>query len=197
MKTNILKTTFRKGVYVSAFFTLAFVLPSCNNNPKPEDTKKEATEHNAAKFTNATEADAKFLVNAAEINLEEIQLGQLVETKSMSPEVKDLGAMMSNEHAKAQKDLQELAAGKQISLPTSITDKGQESYKKMMNEKGKNFDKAYCDMMVDGHKAAITTFEKASTDAVDPDIKAWAASMLPTLRLHLDHALTCQKMAGK
>ncbi len=186
-----------KASVLTLSISMLLLLASCSSNPKPEDTKKEATEHNDAKFSSANETDAKFLVNAAEINLQEIQLGQLAETKSMMPEVKDLGANMSREHSKANVELQELASSKQISLPTSITNDGQDAYKKMMNEKGNHFDKAYCDMMVNGHKEAIEKFEKASKDAVDPDIKAWASSMLPLLRIHLDHALTCQKAAGK
>jgi putative membrane protein len=197
MKPNTCKlftfTTALLSLSVSAIFLFA----SCNSNPKPEDPKKEATEHNNAKFSNANEADAKFLVTASEINLAEIQLGKLAESKSMMPDVKDLGATMNRDHTKADIELQELAAAKQISLPGSITNDGQEAYKKMMNESGNHFDKAYCDMMVSGHKDAIDKFEKASMNAVDPDIKAWASSMLPLLRTHLDHALNCQKTAGK
>ncbi len=55
---------------------------SCNDTPKEEDTKKVAEEHNEAKFNNrSTEKDAQYLVNVAEINLEEIKLGQLAQKK--------------------------------------------------------------------------------------------------------------------
>ena len=49
------------------------------------------------------------------------------------------------------------------------------------------------DMMVKGHKDAISKFEKASKDCDDADIRAWALATLPALRTHLDHSLTCQK----
>ena len=52
-------------------------------------------------------------------------------------------------------------------------------------------------MMVEGHKAAISKFEKESKDATDPGIRAWAASMLTALRTHLDSAITCQKECQK
>ena len=197
MKKNYFTKAACSSCLVASSFLLMLTLPYCSSNAEPEDTKVVATEHNDAKFSNAKEADAKFLVNAAEINLEEIQLGELVETKSMIPEIKDLGTTMVTGHTKALKDLQNLADGKQISLPTSITNNGQDAYKKMMNEKGNRFDKAYCDMMVNSHKDAIDKFEKASKDAYDSDIRVWAASMLPALRIHLDRAITCQKMFGK
>ena len=52
-------------------------------------------------------------------------------------------------------------------------------------------------MMVNGHKDAITMFDKASTESIDEDIKAWAIAMLPVFRTHLDHAITCQEKCEK
>jgi len=174
---------------------LAF-LPSCND-AKPEDTKDVAIEHNEAKFDNAKEDDAKFLVSAAEINLEEIQLGKLAQSNSAHADVKELGRMMVAEHTRAQSDLQALADKKQISLPLTLTENGQEANDKLMGKKGKDFDKEYCDMTVSGHKNAINKFEKASTDASDPEVREWATSMLPALRTHLDHAIACKDKCDK
>lgn len=172
---------------------------SCKDNKKPEDTKKVAEEHNEAKFDDNKnkEKDAQFLVNAAEINLEEIKLGQLAQQKSTMTDVKALGKMMETEHAKVLKDLTALAGKKSITLPAAATNDAQDAYKKLSEKAGTKFDKEYCDMMVDGHKDAISKFEKASTDATDMDIKQWAASMLPALRTHLDHSMTCQKKCEK
>ena len=112
-------------------------------------------------------------------------------------DVKELGKMMEDEHSKALKDLQALAAQKQITIPSALTDEGQDANKKLMNKTGKDFDKAYCDMMVNGHKDAIDKFKKASTDANDPDIRKLATSMLPALQTHLDHSIACQKKCEK
>jgi len=199
MKNQIqfLKSGIAQATLTSACFILVLAaLQSCSNS-KPEDTKEVATEQNEAKFDNATEDDAKFLVSAAEINLEEIQLGKLAQEKSMNADVKSLGKMMETEHTKALEDLQALAASKQITLPTSLTDDGMSANNKLMDMKSSKFDKEYCDLMVNGHKDAISKFEKASTDAADSDIRSWAASMLPALRTHLDNSITCQKQFEK
>jgi putative membrane protein len=166
---------------------------SCGNSQKPEDTKEVAEEHNEAKFDEKkTENDAQFLVNAAEISLMEIQLGQLASTNAMMDEVKQMGKMMESDHTKSLNELKDLATKKSITIPTTLTDDGQSSYKKISDKSGKDFDKEYCDMMVDGHKDAIDKFEKASNDASDPDIRQWASATLPALRTHLDHAIKCQ-----
>ncbi len=186
---------------------LAFALlgaSSCGDNQsavkqeKQEDTKKVAEEHNEAKFdTRASEKDAQFLVNAAEINMEEIKLGELAQQKSAMADTKTLGKMMVDEHTKAMGELKALAMKKSVSLPAADTKKGEDAYKKLNDMKANKFDKEYADMMVSGHKDAISAFEKASTDAADADIKQWATGMLPGLRTHLDHAMMCQKKSDK
>lgn len=190
------KLNYTAFVFLAFILFILFGMASCNNE-KTEDTKEVATETNNAKFDNKKENDAAFLVAAAGINLEEMQLGQLAQKKSTMTDVKQLGKMMEDEHSKALKDLQALAAQKQITIPAALTEEGQEANKKLMNKTGNDFDKAYCDMMVNGHNDAIDKFKKASTDAADPEIRKWASSMLPALQTHLDHSIACQKKCEK
>ena len=185
------------GISIILSMMVVLTFSACNNNPKSEDTKEVANEHNDAKFENTKETDAQFLVNAAEMNLEEIQLGQLAQNKGSMAHVKELGLMMEKGHTGSLKEVQLLAGKKQITLPASLTNDGQLAYKKLVDKSGADFEKAYADMMVDHHKAAIKKFEAASTGATDLDIRAWAASMLTVLRTHLDSALTCQKECQK
>jgi putative membrane protein len=184
---------FKKALFVIAAIAAGFGVQSCNNSPKTEDSKEVAEESNEEKFDKkAQEKDAQFLVDAAEINLEEIQLGQLAQSTSKNAEVIALGKMMEEAHTKAWKELEGLAAKKQVSIPTVSTEKGQDHYKKLSEKTGNDFDKEYCDMMVKGHKDAIDKFEKASKDCEDADIKAWASSMLPELNKHLEHSKMCE-----
>ncbi len=75
--------------------------------------------------------------------------------------------------------------------------KAVDAYQKLIDKPGRDFDKAYCDMMVDGHKKAVDRFESAAADSKDSDIRSWANSMLPILRSHLDHAMVCQAKCTK
>jgi putative membrane protein len=121
----------------------------------------------------------------------------LAEQKGTIAEVKELGRMMKDQHTKSHNDLKALAEKKSITIPMSISDKGQEAFDKLNGKPISDFDKAYCDMMVKGHKEAISKFEKASTKCTDEDIRTWAAETLPILHKHLDHALDCQKKCEK
>ena len=179
---------------IALFCVTTLGISSCDNKPKAEDTKEVAEDQNEAKTDGMkNEADAQFLVNVAEINQEEISLGKLAQQKGSMTDVKELGKMMVDAHTKAMTDLSSLAISKSISLPEAKTDDVNEAYKDMNEKSGKKFDKEYCDKMVDAHKDAISKFEKASNDAVDPDIKAMATNMLPSLNKHLEMAEMCKK----
>jgi len=88
--------------------------------------------------TTSNSKDAEFLSRAAEINREEISLGQLAEKKSSLKEVKNLGKMLEHAHAKSQKDLDALAKIKMIAVPKEETFDIQHAYLKSKAE----FDKS-------------------------------------------------------
>jgi len=173
--------------------------PACSNNKTnndnaAEDPKEAAEDHNDAKFTtNNSEKDAQFLVDAAEINLAEVNMGKIAATQGMTKEVRDLGEMMSREHQKAYDDLASLAKKKSITIPAALSDDSQKKYNTLSEKRGSDFDKDFCDEMVKGHKDAIDKFERASKESTDPDIQTWASNMLPSLRTHLDHSMSCQE----
>jgi putative membrane protein len=168
-----------------------FFIASCDNG-NPDDTKEMAEDENDARFDERkSEKDAEFLVDAAEINLEEIKLGELAQQKGTTNDVKELGKMMVQSHTNALKDLKNLAANKSVALPGSLTEDGQEAYDKLNEKSGADFNKDYCDMMVKGHKNAIERFEWASSKATDSEIRNWASAMLPTLNEHLEHSNEC------
>lgn len=167
---------------------------SCRIEQKAEDTKEVAEVQNDAKFKdNDKEKHEQFLVNVAEINLEENSLGQLAQKIRNRADIMEFGKMMETEQTKSLTELTQLAQQKLVTISTSSTDDAVEAYKKMENKFMKTFDKEYFDKMVDEHKDAIKLFEKASTDATDTAIKGWATLTLQALRSHLDHALTCQQ----
>ncbi|MFM9911198.1 MAG: DUF4142 domain-containing protein [Chitinophagaceae bacterium] len=186
---------FKKYVlYTSFLFVAILTLIACNDNDNSKDSKKVATDANDKKFDNTNrEQDAKFLVNVAEINLEEIKLGQLAQQKGTMADVKELGKMMEQAHTKAMGETDSLAKKLLITIPSLPTDNALDAFKKLESKSGTDFDKAYCDRMVNGHNDAIRLFEKAFTDLNNAEIKQWAANMLVGLRTHLEHAIECQK----
>jgi putative membrane protein len=202
-QTKIITMRTYKLITLVALFIGSYISSGCNSNKSSQtsgtDTTanvtndKEAEKRNDAKFNKDNEDNAQFVVDAENINLEEINLGQLAESRGTSADVKDLGSMMNKDHKKAYDELATLAAKKNISVPASLSDKAKSNYDKLNGKNGSDFDKEFADMMVDGHKDAISRFEKATKDVTDSDIQAWASNMLPALRSHLDHSMTVQE----
>ncbi|MDR7370402.1 DUF4142 domain-containing protein [Flavobacterium aquidurense] len=165
-------------------------LNSCKNEPKQEDPKEVAEDANEAKFDSIDDKkdDSEFLVDQAEINLAEIEIGKLAQTKSTNPEVKKFGKMLVDEHTKAASEVSALAKAKNFTLPTSLTEDGQEEYNKLNEKSGLDFDKKFADLMIDGHEKAIDKLKKAADDAKDEDVRLWASNNIAGLTAHLEHA---------
>jgi len=180
-------------------FTLIVILTAIQACHNSKDSKETAEEHNDAKFsyTDHQKQDAEFLVTAAEMNLEGIMLGQLAQQNSMMIDVKELGKMIEKARKKSMTDLVALAKKKLVTIPMSPTEHSRNIFEKLKKKSGKEFDKNYCSLMVDGHKDAISAFEKESKESNDPDIQGWANETIPNLRLHLDYAITCKKECEK
>ncbi|MGO4771862.1 DUF4142 domain-containing protein [Flavobacterium sp. W22_SRS_FK3] len=169
---------------------LLLSLNSCKNETKQEDTKEVAEDQNEAKFDSidSKEDDSEFLVDATEINLAEIEIGKLAQTKSTNPEVKKFGKMLVDSHTKLAAEVKTVADNRNFSLPASITEEGKDEYDKLNEKSGLDFDKKFADMMVEGHEKAIDKFTKASENATDQEIKTWASNNVATLTAHLQHA---------
>ena len=80
----------------------------------------------------------------------------------MSPRVKDFGAMMVKDHGEANNKLKSVASLLNIALPESVSDDAKKDIEKLDKKNGKDFDKAYVDMMVDDHEKDVTEFRKAT-----------------------------------
>lgn len=189
-------TILKVSIYAVAFIGV-FTMTSCTQNIESKDTKEIAQDSNELKFSNNKEADASFLVFAAEIHLEEISLGQLAQSNSTMPSVNELGKMMEQNHAESFKKLQALASQKQITIPTTITSDGKAAYDELKNKFEVDFNNEYCNRMVKGHEDAITKFEKAAINTKDEAIKSWAETTLASLKNHLAHAIACEESCAK
>jgi len=141
--------------------------------------------------------DQVFVDRAARVSLEEITLGELALQKSTANEVKELGKMMAQSHRQSLNDLTTLTKKKLITVPSTPPQSTYEAYKNLNGKSASNFDKAYCAMVISGHKNAIVLFENASKDSSDTTIREWAMATLPILQKHLDHAVTCQMKCEK
>jgi len=154
------------------------------NNMKDSvaDSSKSITKSLVMKVSHE---DAKFAVSAADGGQAEVQLGQLASQKGVAAGVKDFGNMMVKDHSAANEKLKALAKSKGITLPDSLSEFELKTKNKLSAKSGKDFDKAYVDDMIEDHQKDIREFESAIQTLKDPELKAFATSTLPTLKMHL------------
>jgi len=93
---------------------------------------------------------------------------------------------MVRDHSKIDVKLTALASSKGVQLPDGKGLMNDATYLELKVLSGKEFDKAYVKAMVADHKDDVSSFEKQSADAQDPDVKSFAARTLPMLQEHLN-----------
>jgi len=172
----------------------AYALQGCNSAPK--DAKENADSVNKTKDTTTNVAatggiavdkdDAKFATTAANGGMAEVALGKLALQKTTNAQIKDFANMMVTDHGKANDELKAIAAKKNITLPDSVDNEHKEKMADLSKKTGKDFDKAYVDAMVDGHKKTLDLMQDAAKSCKDADLKAFAAKTAPTVKMHLD-----------
>lgn len=186
----------KKYLLVAAFGGAFVFLQACadgSTDPiqsanETNEMQREAEEQNGAMANAPTERDSKFAVEAASGGMMEVQLGELAGQKATSARVKEFGAMMVRDHQQANEELKALAARKQITLPPAPGEDHMDEISDLTKKTGRDFDRAYIDLMVDDHEDDVEDFEEAARQADDPEIRAFAANLLPKLRQHLEQA---------
>ncbi len=175
-----------KTVIFCSFVALGMGLFACNNNgERHEDAVDSAKAVN--KEVKPVGSDASnFAVKAADGGMMEVELGKIARDHAANPRVRAFGDMMVRDHSQAGDNLKSIATSLNIALPDSVSDDARKEIDKMKMKKGKDFDMAYVNMMVDDHKKDIDEFKKCAADCSDSTIKSFAANTLPVLEKHLD-----------
>jgi putative membrane protein len=141
-------------------------------------------------------ADSAFIADAARGGMMEVELGQLAVQQAASADVKKFGQRMIDDHSKANNELKQLAASKNVTLPADLNPGQKEMKDRLTKLKGAEFDRQYMKVMVEDHVEDVTKFEEEGKNASDPDLKAFATKTLPTLREHLQLAREVAKKVG-
>lgn len=191
----ITQNFFAKKFLFGAAVVSMIAFSSCKNNEN--DSKEVAEEQNEHIENDSKENDAQFLVDVASAHLAEIKLGSLAASKAQHAELKAYGEMLEKDHSDALMKLQALATQKNITVPSTITEEGQEMYEDMNKKDLKDFDEDYVDHMVKDHKKDIEKLNDYIKDGTDADIKSYAEAVLPTMQAHLAKAESMQAMMKK
>ena len=188
----------RKTVLSAALLSMGLAVGAMAQTPSAGNTAPAASS-SAARTTSATPSrgasdaklahkDKKFIEDAAQGGMAEVQLGQLAAQKAQSPEVKNFGQRMVDDHGKANDQLKQLASSKGVALPTDLDHSAKREHDKLSKMNGDDFDREYMKHMVSDHKKDVKDFADEAKSGKDADVKNFASQTLPTLQEHLQLA---------
>lgn len=133
--------------------------------------------------------DRKFMQEAAEHGMAELQMAQLAASKAGSADVKALATTLVNDHTNANNELVQLANSKKVELPAAPPRGQRKDIEKLAKLAGAEFDRHFVrEVGIKDHEKDIRKFEKASERTKDAQLKAWIDKTLPRLREHLAQA---------
>jgi putative membrane protein len=130
--------------------------------------------------------DRRFVQKAADGGHDELNLAQLAAQRATSSEVKSFAQKLVDDHTKVNSELMSLASQKNVKVDTD-NDKDR-TYKRLNKKSGSEFDQEFVEHMIDDHEKDIKMFEKAASDAKDPEVRAFASKHVSDLRAHLQQA---------
>jgi putative membrane protein len=205
-----------------ALACVAMLSVACNNNGRSVAERTTDSNGNVVGTTGETidtslsRGDRSFVDDVTYAGNGEVELGRLASDHASSPAVKKFAKMMVDDHTKAGNELKQIATQYSISQPTGLDDKHRDLKDRLSKLHGADFDKAYMDAMVDGHKDVVDKLEsrvdevnrtatltgkqekdtnvkpETSKNSVTASLNAWAANTLPAVKAHLDQAKSIQ-----
>jgi len=128
--------------------------------------------------------DNLFVMAAAAAGMAEVTTAKLAVERAGCAEVKQFAQKMLDDHTKANRELMAMAAAKGLSVPTTLQYTDQAEGQSLAGLSGEDFDNCYTKGQHAAHICAVGLFTGESERGRDPEIKAWAAKTLPTLKAH-------------
>jgi putative membrane protein len=176
---------------MSVAIALAFASSSFAQNRPVQERTVQNPSRPAQQQSAQDKASQKFLTEAIEGNLAEVQMGQLAQKNGNSDGVRSFGQMLEKDHSEANQKATAAAGTLGVTPPTAPNGKQKADYDRMAKLTGAKFDQEFVKHMVADHKKDIREYDKEAkkTDASG----SYAKETLPTLHKHLE---TAQSLAG-
>ncbi|HZN48643.1 MAG TPA: DUF4142 domain-containing protein [Ramlibacter sp.] len=130
--------------------------------------------------------DRKFIEDAANSGMFEVEVAQLAASKATDANVKSFAGMLVDHHRAANNELVKMANAKGVELPVAPKRSLRRDIEKLGMKSGDEFDREFVrEVGIKAHEQDIKLFQKASKDVKDAELKAFVDKTLPTLREHL------------
>lgn len=130
-------------------------------------------------------ADQHFIKEASADNQFEIQLSRFVEKQAQDPQVKELAQRLVQDHKQAQQQLQEIAQGMNMQLPSQLEQWQQDKLQAMQQKHGKHLEMHYTFGQVGDHTTDLLSYRYEAEHGENAQVKQYAEKTIPVLERHL------------
>jgi putative membrane protein len=130
-------------------------------------------------------SDHAFVSKALEGGDAEVQLGQLAQEKSQSPDVKQFGQKMVQDHTQLGEQMKLVAKNMGVSAPKGPTKKDKQLMAKLQGLSGDQFDLEYIKAMVKDHKQDLKDFKDEAQLTQDPNLQQVTKEGANVINQHL------------
>jgi putative membrane protein len=134
---------------------------------------------------NGAMQDKAFVHEALQGGMAEVQLGQLAAQKGSSPDVKQFGQKMADDHTKLGDQMKQVADQVGVKPPKDISKKDKELLSKLQGLSGTQFDNAYITAMVKDHKKDLDAFKSEAQQGQTPAVQQAAQQGGQIIAQHL------------
>ena len=185
---------------IAAATCLTVVTAGCKKEPSAADLNtsngiEAADALNGAAPAAAPLASADFANAIAGGGRFEIESAALAASKATSADLKSLAAMISADHQKAGSELKTAAAASNPPFTplASLNPKQKTDLAALGGLSGSQFDQLYVTQQIAAHQEAISVLRSYAAGGESPQLKEFAAKVLPTVQGHLDRLAALPK----
>lgn len=182
-----------------AILTAALLVAACDTPAKDQTVQGDSSDAmmnetamdgsaNDGMAAGETVTTANYVIKAAMSDMYEIEAGNMAADKGQSPQTRQFGKMMVNDHTKSSQDMKAVLeqAPPASPPPARLDAQHQAMLDRLESAEGEAFDREYTIQQMNAHRTALALHEGYANTGEAPALKAFAQKVLPVIRKHHD-----------
>lgn len=180
----------RAGAILAFLFLASCGQPTAHHNG---DSVDSAQDLNSTKFdTSSSQMNtSELLLSLYSSGLYDATASRRVADKALDGQIRNAAAKLAGDQEKLNKEVVDLAARKQVSLPGGLSVSQQQKLNAMLSAGGSDIGGQYVRQMIYDHKDALVQLNQG-IQSNDTDIVNWSTRATPKMQDLIDQATTMQ-----
>lgn len=150
----------RTTLMLGAVFAAILAASSVNAQTSQPQSSASKQTTGSAPSNQVSKADQRFVMEAIQADLAEIQVGKLAQQKADDAAAKQFGQMLEQDHSEHLQQAQQLASQIGVTPPTEPSAAQKSVYDQLSQLSGSNFDNQFAAAMFNDHREDVVKFQK-------------------------------------